>query len=145
MACARTNRAWTGAGRSSTPRRGAKLRITLAETTGTTGTSGPRILRQLVPGTRRTAAASQEHVRKMTASVRSRDLSYLSDPSHLASVTSISVIITSSYVMAQENPFVYGEVVPASAFVGRDAERDRLVTDLAAGQNGVVISSRRNG
>ncbi len=31
-----------------------------------------------------------------------------------------------------ENPFVYGEVVPASAFVDRVVELDRLVGDLAA-------------
>ena len=31
-----------------------------------------------------------------------------------------------------ENPFVYGEVVPAAAFVDRVVELDRLVGDLAA-------------
>ena len=30
-----------------------------------------------------------------------------------------------------ENPFVYGEVVPAAAFVDRVDELDRLVRDLA--------------
>jgi len=33
-----------------------------------------------------------------------------------------------------QNPFVYGEVVPAAAFADRVLELDRLVTDLAAGQ-----------
>ena len=32
-----------------------------------------------------------------------------------------------------QNPFVYGEVVPAAAFVDRVVELDRLVGDLAAG------------
>ena len=32
------------------------------------------------------------------------------------------------------NPFVYGEVVPATAFVDREAELDRLTGDLLAGQ-----------
>src|SRR6058998_4151783 len=44
-----------------------------------------------------------------------------------------------------ENPFVYGEVVPASAFVNRVAELDRLVGDLAAGQKVFLISPRRYG
>jgi len=44
-----------------------------------------------------------------------------------------------------ENPFVYGEVVPASAFVGREAELDRLAGDLAAGQKVFLISPRRFG
>lgn len=43
------------------------------------------------------------------------------------------------------NPFVYGEVVPASAFVDRIAELDRLVGDLAAGQKIFLISPRRYG
>ena len=43
------------------------------------------------------------------------------------------------------NPFVYGEVVPASAFVDRVAELDRLVGDLAAGQKVFLISPRRYG
>ena len=47
--------------------------------------------------------------------------------------------------MAPENPFVYGEVVPAEAFVDREAERDRLVTDLASGQKVFLISPRRYG
>src|SRR6187399_2638925 len=43
------------------------------------------------------------------------------------------------------NPFVYGEVVPRSAFVGRKAELDRLVGDLADGQKIFLISPRRYG
>jgi hypothetical protein len=43
------------------------------------------------------------------------------------------------------NPFVYGEIVPAQAFVGRDAELDRLTTDLASGQKVFLISPRRYG
>jgi hypothetical protein len=44
-----------------------------------------------------------------------------------------------------ENPFVYGEVVPAAAFVDRVAELDRLVADLAASQKVFLISPRRYG
>ena len=44
-----------------------------------------------------------------------------------------------------DNPFVYGEVVPAAAFVNRVAELDRLVGDLAAGQKVFLISPRRYG
>jgi hypothetical protein len=47
--------------------------------------------------------------------------------------------------MANANPFVYGEVVPKSAFVGRKAELDRLVADLADGQKIFLISPRRYG
>ena len=49
--------------------------------------------------------------------------------------------------MAQtpENPFVYGEIVPASAFVGRQVEQHRLMTDLASGQKVFLISPRRYG
>jgi hypothetical protein len=43
------------------------------------------------------------------------------------------------------NPFVYGEVVPASAFVDRETELDRLVGDLNAGQKIFLISPRRYG
>ena len=43
------------------------------------------------------------------------------------------------------NPFVYGEVVPGDAFVDREVELDRLVTDLAAGQKVFLISPRRYG
>jgi hypothetical protein len=44
-----------------------------------------------------------------------------------------------------ENPFVYGEVVPAAAFVDRVAELERLVADLAAAQKVFLISPRRYG
>src|SRR5579864_5193071 len=44
-----------------------------------------------------------------------------------------------------DNPFVYGEVVPAAAFVNRTAELDRLVRDLAAAQKVFLISPRRYG
>jgi hypothetical protein len=44
-----------------------------------------------------------------------------------------------------DNPFVYGEIVPAAAFVGRDLELDRLTTDLASGQKVFLISPRRYG
>ena len=47
--------------------------------------------------------------------------------------------------MPSENPFVYGEIVPASAFVGREDERQKLVADLAAGQKVFLISPRRYG
>jgi hypothetical protein len=43
------------------------------------------------------------------------------------------------------NPFVYGEVVPAAAFVDRVVELDRLVADLAAAQKVFLISPRRYG
>ena len=43
------------------------------------------------------------------------------------------------------NPFVYGEVVPRSAFVGRRTELDRLTADLADGQKVFLISPRRYG
>src|SRR5436190_14826106 len=43
------------------------------------------------------------------------------------------------------NPFVYGEVVPAAAFVNRVAELERLVADLADGQKVFLISPRRYG
>ena len=44
-----------------------------------------------------------------------------------------------------DNPFIYGEVVPADAFVDREVELDRLVTDLAGGQKVFLISPRRYG
>ena len=44
-----------------------------------------------------------------------------------------------------ENPFVYGEVVPAAAFVNRVLELDRLVGDLASSQKIFLISPRRYG
>ena len=40
---------------------------------------------------------------------------------------------------------MYGEVVPAAAFVNRVVELDRLVADLAAGQKVFLISPRRYG
>ena len=43
------------------------------------------------------------------------------------------------------NPFVYGEVVPAAAFVDRVDELERLVGDLAAAQKVFLISPRRYG
>jgi uncharacterized protein len=43
------------------------------------------------------------------------------------------------------NPFVYGEVVPAAAFTGRETELDRLTGDLMAGQKVFLISPRRYG
>ena len=43
------------------------------------------------------------------------------------------------------NPFVYGEIVPAAAFVDREVELDRLGRDLAAGQKVFLISPRRYG
>ena len=44
-----------------------------------------------------------------------------------------------------QNPFVYGEVVPAPAFADRVVELERLVADLAAGQKVFLISPRRYG
>jgi hypothetical protein len=44
-----------------------------------------------------------------------------------------------------QNPFVYGEVVPAAAFVNRVAELDRLIGDLTAAQKIFLISPRRYG
>ena len=43
------------------------------------------------------------------------------------------------------NPFVYGEIVPPEAFVGRTAEVSRLTADLASGQKVFLISPRRYG
>ena len=43
------------------------------------------------------------------------------------------------------NPFVYGEVVPASSFVGREVELERLTDDLLDGQKVFLISPRRYG
>ena len=43
------------------------------------------------------------------------------------------------------NPFVYGEVVPVAAFVGRETELERLTGDLLAGQKVFLISPRRYG
>src|SRR4029079_17943038 len=47
--------------------------------------------------------------------------------------------------MANENPFVYGEIVTAGAFADRDRERERLARDLAEGQKVFLISPRRYG
>jgi len=44
-----------------------------------------------------------------------------------------------------DNPFVYGEVVPIAAFVDREPELDRLVSDLGNGQKVFLISPRRYG
>jgi hypothetical protein len=44
-----------------------------------------------------------------------------------------------------ENPFVYGEVVPADAFVDREDDLRRLIDDLASGQKVFLISPRRYG
>ncbi len=44
-----------------------------------------------------------------------------------------------------DNPFVYGEVVPANAFVDRIDELDRLVRDLTAAQKVFLISPLRYG
>src|SRR5438046_819577 len=44
-----------------------------------------------------------------------------------------------------ENPFVYGEVIPAAAFADRLDELNRLVADLADGQKVFLISPRRYG
>ena len=44
-----------------------------------------------------------------------------------------------------QNPFVYGEVVPVTAFVDREVELDRLTGDLMAGQKIFLISPRRYG
>jgi hypothetical protein len=46
--------------------------------------------------------------------------------------------------MAQ-NPFVYGEIVPGEAFVDRETELDRLISDLDDGQKVFLISPRRYG
>jgi uncharacterized protein len=43
------------------------------------------------------------------------------------------------------NPFVYGEIVPLTAFVDREAELERLTADLSAGQKVFLISPRRYG
>jgi hypothetical protein len=44
-----------------------------------------------------------------------------------------------------DNPFVYGEVVPAAAFVNRVDELRRLKRDLESGQKVFLISPRRYG
>lgn len=47
--------------------------------------------------------------------------------------------------MASNNPFVYGEIVTASAFANRETERRRLTHDLSEGQKVFLISPRRYG
>lgn len=44
-----------------------------------------------------------------------------------------------------DNPFVYGEIVPVTAFADRVEEIDRLVADLANAQKVFLISPRRYG
>jgi len=44
-----------------------------------------------------------------------------------------------------QNPFVYGEVVPTAAFIDRTTELQRLVGDLADAQKVFLISPRRYG
>src|SRR5439155_13971972 len=44
-----------------------------------------------------------------------------------------------------DNPFVYGEVVPAASFADRVDELARLVRDLGSGQKVFLISPRRYG
>src|SRR5687768_11875039 len=47
--------------------------------------------------------------------------------------------------MASSNPFIYGEIVTATAFADREGERDRLERDLSEGQKVFLISPRRYG
>jgi hypothetical protein len=47
--------------------------------------------------------------------------------------------------MAASNPFIYGEVVTATAFANRESERERLERDLSEGQKVFLISPRRYG
>jgi len=47
--------------------------------------------------------------------------------------------------MPAENPFVYGEIVPRSAFIDREVELDRLIADLGDCQKIFLISPRRYG
>jgi hypothetical protein len=61
----------------------------------------------------------------------------------LTPITGYHVTVTGITVI--QNPFVYGEVVPAAAFADRVVELDRLVADLAAGQKVFLISPRRYG
>jgi len=46
---------------------------------------------------------------------------------------------------AQENPFIFGEIVDDSAFIDREEEVARLVRDLADGQKLFLLSPRRFG
>ena len=43
------------------------------------------------------------------------------------SVTELNVIITYNSVMASVNPFIYGEVVTATAFADREHEREQSI------------------
>ncbi len=45
----------------------------------------------------------------------------------------------------EENPFVYGEVVPLDSFVDRTDEMSRLVRNLTSSQKIFLISPRRYG
>jgi uncharacterized protein len=47
--------------------------------------------------------------------------------------------------VSSENPFVYGEIVPRSAFVDRETELERLIADLGDCQKVFLISPRRYG
>jgi uncharacterized protein len=58
-------------------------------------------------------------------------------------VTLYCVVITLFDVT--QNPFVYGEVVPAAAFANRVDELERLTRDLDAAQKVFLISPRRYG
>src|SRR5258708_1973615 len=60
-------------------------------------------------------------------------------------ITEPCVIITYNKVMPTGNPFIYGEVVTATAFADRERERERLDGDLAEGQKVFLISPRRYG
>jgi hypothetical protein len=44
-----------------------------------------------------------------------------------------------------DNPFIYGEIAPGDAFVDRETELERLVTDLSDAQKVFLISPRRYG
>jgi uncharacterized protein len=55
------------------------------------------------------------------------------------------VVLHNEAQMAPTNPFVYGEVVPRTAFVDREVEIERLTRDLVAGQKVFLISPRRYG
>ena len=49
-------------------------------------------------------------------------------------VNYVTITVNAVTEEAVENPFVYGEVVPAGAFVDRVDELKRLTADLLAGQ-----------
>jgi hypothetical protein len=44
-----------------------------------------------------------------------------------------------------DNPFIYGEIAPGDAFVDRETELERLITDLSDAQKVFLISPRRYG